>query len=223
MEPAREAWGAVERIVADPGAGVDPRFATWAATFLAELARWNAVGRLTGYRGEAAQIRHLILESLLLLRVLPEPAAPVLDIGTGPGVPGLFLKMARPDWEVVLIDATRRRVSFVRHVVRTLGLGGIEVLSGRSESLAREGQWAGRFATVTMRAVAAPAEARVLARPFLAPAGRLVLPLGPRTEAAAGGVVREVELGGARGTLPLRRRFLIIDRGELSVDVPRGT
>ena len=63
--------------------------------------------RLTAYRDRAARVRHLVVESLMLLAALPEPASPLLDIGTGPGVPGLILKLARPAWEVVLIEAAQ--------------------------------------------------------------------------------------------------------------------
>ena len=65
-------------------------------TYLAELERWQRIGSLTAYRDRATRVRHLVVESLMLLAALPEPVAPLLDIGTGPGVPGLILKLARP-------------------------------------------------------------------------------------------------------------------------------
>ena len=60
----------------------------------------------------------------MLLAALPEPAAPLLDIGSGSGAPGLIVKLARPEWEVVLIEAVRRRANFLRHVSRRLAPGG---------------------------------------------------------------------------------------------------
>jgi 16S rRNA (guanine527-N7)-methyltransferase len=189
-------------------------------TYLAELERWQRIGSLTAYRDRATRVRHLVVESLMLLAAVPEPASPLLDIGTGPGVPGLILKLARPAWEVVLIEAAQRRTNFLRHVVRQLGLGGVTVLWGRAEALASAAQ-AGRFRTVTMRAVAAGEAARALAAPFLAPEGTLVLPLGPMSP-PGGGTQREITLA-ARGELPWRRQFLIIPRTELNAGVPRGT
>src|SRR3972149_925584 len=95
-----------------------------ARVFLEELGRWGRVSRLTGYRSESEQVVHLILDSLLFLVVIPEPAAPLLDIGSGPGVPGLVLKLARPAWPVTLVEANRRRANFMRQGGRRLGLGG---------------------------------------------------------------------------------------------------
>jgi 16S rRNA (guanine527-N7)-methyltransferase len=195
-------------------------FAIQIETYLDELERWQRIGRLTAYPDRAERVRHLVLESLMLLAIVPEPASPLLDIGSGSGAPGLILKLARPDWEVVLIEAARRRANFLRHVGRRLGLQGLSVEWGRAEALAR-GPLAGRFRTVTMRAVARRAAARELAAPFLAPDGALVLPLGPG-RAPAGGTRREVALS-LPGALPWRRQFLIIPGTELDADVSRGT
>jgi len=177
-------------------------------TYLAELDRWNAPARLTAYRTERARVLHLILESLLLLPVLPQDPSPLLDIGSGAGVPGLILKIARPEWRITLLEANRRRANFLRHLIRTLGLSGVSLVQGRAELLAGEPGLRARFQAVTLRAVARLDRAVALARPFVAPAGRIVIPLpkqGPRGPLV--GVVREVALTPA---LPLRRRFLIL-------------
>jgi 16S rRNA (guanine527-N7)-methyltransferase len=165
-------------------------------------------------------VRHLVLESLMLLAALPEPAAPLLDIGSGSGAPGLILKLARPAWEVVLIEAARRRANFLRHVARRLALEGISIHWGRAEALAA-GPLAGRFRTVTMRAVASGDVVRGLAAPYLLPDGHFVVPIGP-ARGATGVLPREVVLA-EPGQLPWRRQFLIIPRTELDRDVSRGT
>jgi hypothetical protein len=132
----------------------------------------------------------------------------------------LILKLARPDWDVTLIEATRRRANFLRHVSRELTLGGVNVHWGRAEALA-SGPLAGRFLTVTMRAVASGRAAQRLGAPFLAAEGVLVRPIGPK-EAPREGDLRTVTLA-IPGELPWRRQFLIIPRTELGLDVPRGT
>ena len=71
-------------------------------TYLEQLARWNRSARLTGYRTERARMLHLVLESLLLLPLLPRGSSPLLDIGSGAGVPGLILKIARPELAVTV-------------------------------------------------------------------------------------------------------------------------
>jgi protein-L-isoaspartate O-methyltransferase len=157
----------------------------------------------------------------MLLTVQPEPASPLLDIGSGPGVPGLILKLARPHWDVVLIDAMRRRANFLRHASRRLGLD-VQVHWGRAEALT-PGALDGQFRVVTLRAVAADAAARALLRPYLAPDGVLVIPVGPGNARMAG-IQREVALPGeGPGELPWRRQFHIIRQAELDAGVPRGT
>jgi len=215
-------WPALRQAARELGLVLDPEFEPRAQAYCRELAQWNPVARLTGYQGEAELVRHLILESLLLLVVLPEDACPVLDIGSGAGVPGLMLKLARPGWQVTLVEANRRRANFLRHMIRTLGLVGIDVRAERAESLGRQPALAGTFQTVTLRAVAGPREAARLASPFLRPEGMIVIPLGPRGGAPPVGQVREVRASWI-GRLPAGRRFLIIRATDLETDVSRGT
>jgi 16S rRNA (guanine527-N7)-methyltransferase len=167
------------------------------------------VSRLTGYRTEAKQVDGLVLDSLLFLAVLPESAAPLLDIGSGAGVPGLILKLARPQWSITLVEANRRRANFLRNVARRLGLRSLEVHEARAEALAATAGLGPAFRTITMRAVAVPATALQLARPFLAPGGRLVLPVGPPSRVLPD-AVREVVVALPRFGLRIHRRFLII-------------
>ncbi len=215
-------WALLAAGAAAVGVRLEPEFEPRARRFLAELRRWNRVRRLTGYRTEVEQVIHLVLESLLLLPVLPSPAAPLLDIGSGAGAPGLVLKLARPAWPVTLVEANRRRAHFLRHAVRHLQLEGAEVQAMRAEALAQAPAFAGVFRTVTMRAVAAPDTAVRLARPFLAPEGHIVSVLGPG-RAPSFGTVREVAAVLESRRLHLRRRFLIIRASEVAADVPRGT
>ena len=199
---------------------ISATFTTHAATYLDELERWQRIGRLTGYRERRARTRHLLLESLMVLAVMPEPASPLLDIGSGAGAPGLILKLVRPDWEVALVESNRRRANFLLHVIRRLDLDGVAVHCARAEALV-QGPLAGRFRTVTMRAVATGEAARRLAIPFLAPDGAFVRSVGPR-EGPVGGAGRAVTMD-VPGQLPWRRQFLIIRRTDIDQDVSRGT
>lgn len=105
-------------------------------TYCGELLRWSARINLVA----KAPLREIwethFLDSLTLLRVLPPQGStqlPLLDIGTGAGFPGLALKAARPELPVILVEPRQKRVSFLRHVIRTLGLKEIKVLCGRLE------------------------------------------------------------------------------------------
>lgn len=178
------------------------------STYLDELDRWDKVARLTAYRSARSRALHLILESLLLFPLLPPESSPLLDIGSGPGVPGLILRLARPDLRLTLIEANRRRANFLRHVVRTLGLFDVTIHHARAEALAGEPALARSFRVVTLRAVAKVERALSLARPFVAPTGRIILPL-PHKGVTGGlpGAVRRVDL---TPVLPLSRAFLIL-------------
>jgi 16S rRNA (guanine527-N7)-methyltransferase len=198
-----------------------PSFEAQARRYLELLARWERIGRLTGYATLAQRIRHLLLESLMLLRAVPAPGTPLLDIGSGAGVPGLILKLARPAWDVALLEASRRRANFLRDVVRQLGLVGITVSEGRAEAV--DEALEDRFATATMRAVTPVGDAGLLAAPFLRSDGVLVQTLGSAAPPPSAGQVREIAVRLAPRELPWRRRFLIIRRAELEGNVPRGT
>ena len=219
-DEAALAWDAVRRLEARVPQGVDAGLVERAQWYVGELGRWSATVRLTGYRSEAARARELVGGSLLYLLAAPESQSPLLDIGSGPGVPGLILAMARPQWAVTLIEVRRRSANFLRHVVRELGLPRVEVIEDRAESAGLEPRLQQAFTTVTLRAVANWPEAENLARPFVAPEGRTVIALGPGSRVGpTSGVVREV----TGPALHQRRRFLILARRQSGGGVPRGT
>ncbi|MFA7383174.1 MAG: 16S rRNA (guanine(527)-N(7))-methyltransferase RsmG [Desulfurivibrionaceae bacterium] len=104
--------------------------------YCAELLRWNTKINLVA----KAPLREIweshFFDSLSLLRVLPplnSVQQTLLDIGTGAGFPGLALKAARPELPVILVEPRQKRVSFLRHIIRTMGLKDIEVICGRLE------------------------------------------------------------------------------------------
>ena len=120
---------------------LDPQARERLVTYCTELLRWSAKINLVA----KAPLREIwethFLDSLSLLRVLPpldSAQQPLLDIGTGAGFPGLALKAAHPELPVILVEPRQKRVSFLRHVIRTLGLKDIEVLCGRLEKTSAE-------------------------------------------------------------------------------------
>jgi 16S rRNA (guanine(527)-N(7))-methyltransferase RsmG len=90
------------------------------ARFLDELATWGARINLVGSLERPALEMH-VRDSLAAARALP-PGARVVDLGTGAGFPGIPIAIARADLDLVLVEIRERRVHFLRHVVRTLGL-----------------------------------------------------------------------------------------------------
>lgn len=154
--------------------------------YLAELMKWSRRVNLIARETKEAQAIDLhFLDSLTLLPLLQRAELPVhlLDVGTGAGFPGLVLACALPEARFTLIEPRQKRVSFLRHLVRTLGLSNTEVVADRIEPHAAA--WCGRFSHITSRAVAEPSTFLPLVRPLATPATRIILMLA-RDEALAG-------------------------------------
>jgi 16S rRNA (guanine527-N7)-methyltransferase len=116
--------------------------------YLSELRRWNASYNLVG-RGEldALVTRHL-LDSLVIGPAVH--GTTVLDVGTGAGFPGLPLAIMNPHWQLTLLDSAGKKVRFLNHVVRHLGLGNVTTVAQRVENYSP----AGEFSTIVSRAFA---------------------------------------------------------------------
>ncbi|MGI4787478.1 MAG: 16S rRNA (guanine(527)-N(7))-methyltransferase RsmG [Janthinobacterium lividum] len=139
------------------------------------LVEWNATRmNLTRIVVPAdIAVKHF-LDSLALLTVLtPPPGARVLDVGTGAGLPGMALKIARPDLCVTLLDSTAKKLLFCRAVADDLGLDSVEIVHARAEEVVKHPDLAGQFDLVTARAVAPMETLLPWLAPFVAPHGQL--------------------------------------------------
>ncbi|MFH2122784.1 MAG: 16S rRNA (guanine(527)-N(7))-methyltransferase RsmG [Pseudomonadota bacterium] len=102
--------------------------------YFTELLRWSRKINLIAKGAKEAEIlENHFLDSLTLLPLLGAPGLHLLDVGSGAGFPGLVCKAARPELVVTLLEPRLKRVSFLRHISRTLKLTGVEVLAGRVE------------------------------------------------------------------------------------------
>jgi 16S rRNA (guanine527-N7)-methyltransferase len=148
--------------------------------YLDLLMAWNRAQRLTGHRTPEAIAEALFEDSLLFLRLLPQGPLRLVDIGAGAGIPGLPLKIVRPEICLWLIDSKRKRVSFLAAVKRELGLRDVEIVEGRAEDLVkRMPELAGAFDIAVSRGVAPPQSLLPTAFGYLKPGGALLMTSGP--------------------------------------------
>lgn len=143
-----------------------------AAAYADYLREENQKMNLTAIREPKEMAVKHFADSLCLLNYVDLPQnADLLDVGSGAGFPGLVLKIFRPDLNVTLLDALKKRCGFLERLREELSLADVTVLWGRGEDLAREENLRERFDFVTARAVASLPVLLELCTPFLKPGG----------------------------------------------------
>ena len=126
-------------------------------------ARWNRTYNLSAVRDPAEMVTRHLLDSLA---VLPHVhGATLADLGSGAGLPGIPLAIARPGLQVTLVDSNGKKARFLRAAVRELGLSDVAVVEARVEDAP------GRFDCITARAFATLAEMLAWGGHLLAPDG----------------------------------------------------
>ncbi len=147
-----------------------PRYDAVAA-FAALLAEHGVERGLIGPRELPRLWERHILNSAAVAQFLPVQGAPVADVGSGAGLPGVVLAAMQPEREFVLIEPMERRVAWLTEASEAVGLDNVTVLRGRAEEVAAQVS----AAAVTARAVAAVAKLVKWCAPLLAPGGEMVL------------------------------------------------
>lgn len=170
-------------VVADLGLELSSQQINELATHFSLLLRWNEKINLTSIRKPEEIVARHFEESLFLATLVPPPVGLFVDIGSGAGFPGLPLKIVWPSSEAVLLEPNNRKATFLKEVIRSCGLNGIEVRAERLEEAAK-GTLLGRAALITMRAVRPSAAILQALAKLLAPAGWLALFLGASDAAA---------------------------------------
>ena len=118
--------------------------------YLDLLEKWNAAYNLTAIRQrEAMEVEH-VLDSLSVAPFLADTGETIVDVGTGAGLPGLVLAIAKPANRYVLVDSNGKKTRFLAQVVHALNLSNVEVRHARVEDIGEE--LAGQATTVVSRA-----------------------------------------------------------------------
>ena len=109
------------------------------ARFAALLVRWNAVHNLTAISSPANILSHHLLDSLAILpptsSICGEKQCRVLDVGSGGGLPGIPLAIARPNWQVTVVDKVQKKAAFLTQARLELGLSNLACVHARVEDL----------------------------------------------------------------------------------------
>jgi len=143
-----------------------------------EILRWSARMNLTGFGTPEQIVRQGFLDSLACACLLPPNAEQVLDVGSGAGFPAIPLSIVRPRIRFTLVEPSRKRVTFLRHIVRLLGLTSVRVQPHRIESLRRDTMLLAAFDAAVARAVAPLADIGEWVRPFLRSGGVFLAQVG---------------------------------------------
>ena len=218
MEIGSPEW---KKVVRDSAASLDTEIsgemADRFADYASELLHWNRKTNLTA-------ITHPLDIAVKHFADSVSPAAgirrhgPLLDIGSGGGFPGIPIKIAIPELPVTLIDASRKKVSFLGQIIRHLNLTGINALHARAEELAQNDAYAKSFDTVISRALSDLETYLAWALPLVSKTGTII---------AMKGRLAENEIASARSFLDktcareyameVRHYSLPFDMGERTV------
>jgi 16S rRNA (guanine527-N7)-methyltransferase len=175
--------------------------------YLERLQSWNRRFNLTAVRDPGEVVGRHLLDSLSILPWVDR--GPVLDVGTGAGLPGIPLAIARPAIGFTLLDSNGKKTRFLRQVVAELGLDNVDVEQVRVERFDARG----RFAVVTSRAFASLGDMYAAVRPLLRDDGRCLAMKGlaPTAEVAElpAGVPVEVVRLQVPGTTVTRHLVII--------------
>jgi 16S rRNA (guanine527-N7)-methyltransferase len=140
-------------------------------------------------------VRHGFLDALACAPLIPSDARRALDIGSGAGFPAIPIAIIRSNLDFTLIEVSRKKISFLRHVVRLLALSRVHPVLGRAEEIVeREANMAGAFDLALARAVAPLAKIAPLIFPFLRPGGIFLAQVGSSLETDAA-LSRLIDMG----------------------------
>ena len=155
------------------------------ADYIDLLMKWNKAYNLTAIRDPKEMVVKHLLDSLSIVSHIDD--SPLLDVGTGPGLPGIPLAITRPDLDITLLDSNGKKTRFLTQAKVSLKLDNVTVIHGRVEDAVSASNTDSdkRYKIVTSRAFASLSDMVTLARDTLATGGRFV---------AMKGVVPEEEI-----------------------------
>ena len=104
--------------------------------YLLCIEKWNRIHNLTAIRNPQDMLYQHVMDSLAVLPHIRGPQ--IIDIGSGAGLPGIPIALARPDWQVLLVESNQKKASFLQQVKIELALQNVEIMAKRSEDILPE-------------------------------------------------------------------------------------
>ena len=101
-------------------------------TYLSLMSRWQQVFNLTAIKTPEAQVTHHIMDALSIIPYLEGQR--FIDVGTGAGVPGIVLAIAKPEYQMTLLDSVGKKIQFLQQVKMSLKLNHVELVNNRVEA-----------------------------------------------------------------------------------------
>ena len=147
------------------------------------LQEWNEKMNLTAITEDREVMTKHFLDCMTIQKAIDmNSQKTVIDIGTGAGFPGLVIKIAFPHLEVTLVDALKKRLTFLEEVINQLGLTGIKCVHSRAEDLGKKKEYREGFDICASRAVANLAVLSEYTLPFVKVDGYLMALKGQKIE-----------------------------------------
>lgn len=162
----------------DLGVRLGAKEASAFRTYREEILRWSERMNLTAFATPVAVVRQGFLDSLACAPLFPAHTERVLDVGSGAGFPAIPLALAKPGLAFTLVEPSRKKLTFLRHVARTLALTGVRIHPGRLEIYRRDKEMVGAFDVALARAVAPLRVVASMILPFLRPCGVFLAQVG---------------------------------------------
>lgn len=163
------------------------------AVYHREILLWNRRINLISERSARDIVLRHFLDSLTAAPLVERTDGALIDLGSGGGFPGIPLRIMMPALNLSLVEPSRKKSSFLSHIVRSLRLDGVRVIRERTETLTTQTRLAGSFDTVVSRAAFKLPDLVRIASFFLKPGGQLIAMKGAIPEPEMAGSERIAE------------------------------
>jgi len=195
-------------------------------TYERELIEWNHKFNLTAIRDvESIRVKHFLDSFSCVLAWKANPPHRLADVGTGAGFPGIPLKIIYPNMHLTLVESVGKKAMFCQHVVRVLGLEGVDVVQARAEHLGHESGYRESNDWAVARAVANLNVLSEYLLPLIKVGGRMLAQKGESGPAEAQSAEKAMKLlgGKLKQLIPVHLPGVVDDRYLVVVDKVAAT